>query len=283
MYVASQLPGPLQTLSVQRGDKVQAGDLLFALDCAPELALRDQAARMLSQATATWTDLTKAKRVPEIAAIEAQLKQAQAALTASETDFRRQEQLMASQATTQSTFDRAQAQYKQDQERVSQLKSDLEVARLPARPDQIDAAAATVRAQEAALAKADWDLAQKKQSAQEAGLIFDTLFRPGEWVPAGKPVVVLLPPENMKVRAFVPESQIGSIKPGQQARVFVDGVKEPFIGHVAFISPRAEYTPPVIYSQESRSKLVFMIELRFDPKVGAELHPGQPVDVELGP
>jgi HlyD family secretion protein len=102
-------------------------------------------------------------------------------------------------------------------------------------------------------------------------------------VPAGKPVVVLLPPTHIKVRAFVPETVIGSVKAGQEAQVFVDGVKEAFPGHVAFISPKAEYTPPVIFSQESRSKLVFMIEIRFEPQVAAKLHPGQPVDVELSP
>jgi len=65
-------------------------------------------------------------------------------------------------------------------------------------------------------------------------------------------------------------------------RVTVDGVKDPFIGKVSFISPRAEFTPPVIYSQEARSKLVFMIEVRFDPAVAKNLHPGQPVDVQFG-
>src|SRR5262249_37788895 len=100
---------------------------------------------------------------------------------------------------------------------------------------------------------------------------------------AGRPVVVLLPPENMKVRAFVPEARIGAVQVGQEMRVRVDGVGEPFVGKVAYISPQAEYTPPVIYSRESRSKLVFMVELRFDNDTAAKLHPGQPVDVYLGP
>ena len=141
----------------------------------------------------------------------------------------------------------------------------------------------SVRALEAALAKADWDLAQKRQSAMQPGLVFDTLYRTGEWVAAGRPVVALLPPENIKVRAFVPETRVGSIHPGDRVRVLVDGVSEPFVGKVSFISPQAEYTPPVIYSQESRGKLVFMIELRFDAATSARLHPGQPVDVQFGP
>ena len=92
----------------------------------------------------------------------------------------------------------------------------------------------------------------------------------------------LLPPSNIKVRAYVPETKIGAVRIGMPARVIVDGVADPFVGKVSFISPQAEYTPPVIYSRESRTKLVFLIEVRFDPEIASELHPGQPVDVDLG-
>jgi len=94
-------------------------------------------------------------------------------------------------------------------------------------------------------------------------------------------VVVLLPPQNIKVRAFVPETRVGSIHYGDPVQVTVDGVGKAFIGKVSYISPRAEYTPPVIYSRESREKLVFMVESVFDPQVSTNLHPGQPVDVEF--
>jgi HlyD family secretion protein len=113
-------------------------------------------------------------------------------------------------------------------------------------------------------------------------LVFDTLYREGEWVAAGRPVVMLLPPENIKVRAFVPETRIAAITTGAPVRVTVDGVSEAFAGRVSYISPRAEFTPPVIYSRESRAKLVFMIEAVFDPEVARKLHPGQPVDLRFG-
>jgi HlyD family secretion protein len=113
-------------------------------------------------------------------------------------------------------------------------------------------------------------------------LVFDTLYREGEWVPAGRPVVVLLPPGNVKVRAFVPETRIGAVQPGDLVRIGIDGQTNPVAGTVSFISPRAEYTPPVIYSQETRSKLVFMIEAVFDRETSMRLNPGQPVDVYVG-
>src|SRR6185295_16013061 len=130
--------------------------------------------------------------------------------------------------------------------------------------------------------KAEWDLGQKRQSSVQAGLVYDTLYREGEWVPAGRPVVALLPPPNLKVRAFVPQARVATLRPGDPARVFVDGVETPFAGRLSFISPQVEYTPPVIFSKESREKLVFLVELRFDDATAARLNPGQPVDVEFG-
>ncbi len=173
---------------------------------------------------------------------------AQSALQLSEAEFARQEKLFRMGPAAAQDFDRARAARDQDRQR---------------------------------LAQAAWNLAQMHQQAPAAGLVFDTLYRAGEWVPAGKPVVALLPPANLKVRAFVPERRIGSIHPGDAARVFVDGVDAPFSGRVSYISPRAEFTPPVIYSRESREKFVFLVECAFPPEIAGKLHPGQPVDVEF--
>jgi len=282
VYVAAPAAAALQTLYVQRGNQVNAGDSLFVLDDAPERAARDEGERKLAQGRANWEDLKKGKRPTEIESLEAQMKQAKAALALSEQAFAREETLFRSNATSPQDRDKARAARDQDRQRVAQLEADLATGKLPSRVDQVAAAEANVRALQASLAKANWDLAQKRQNAPQSGLVFDTLFREGEWVAAGKPVVALLPPENIKVRAFVPQTRIGAIHPGQEVRVFVDGVPAPFVGRVSFISPQAEYTPPVIYSQESRSKLVFMVEAVFDPAVAAQLHPGQPVDVEFG-
>ncbi len=179
---------------------------------------------------------------------EAARDQAQAALTMAEADFKRQEQLFRSGPVAAQDFDRARSTRDQDRDQLRQK---------------------------------DWNLAQMKQDAPKAGLVFDTLFREGEWVAPGKPVVMLLPPANIKVWAFVPETEVGALRVGQEAGVTVDGVAAPFDGRISYISQRAEYTPPVIYSRESRSKLVFMIELHFDPAVAAKMHPGQPVDVRF--
>ncbi len=282
VYVASPFAGSLETLHVQRGMQVKAGDQLFVLDSSPEKAAREEAQRRLSQARANLEDAKKGKRPTEIESLEAQLRQARDALIFSEKELARQEELLPRKATAAQDVDRGRSTRDQDRQRVAQVEADLKTARLGARTDQIAAAEANVQAMQAALSRAEWDLSQKRQSSPRTGLVFDTLYREGEWVAAGRPVVALLPPENIKVRAFVPETWIGKIHAGDSVRVFVDGLIEPFIGKVSFISPQAEYTPPVIYSRESRGKLVFMIETIFDPARAARLHPGQPVDVQFG-
>ncbi len=283
VHVASPLAGQLDVLAVKRGAQVKTGDPLFSLENGMETATRDEADRRLIQAKASLEDVKKGRRPSELDSLEAQLGQARAALVLSEKEFRRQEDLYRRGVSSAEELDRARALRDQDRHRVAQLEADSKTARLGSREDQIAAAEANVRALQAMLAKADWSLSQKRQSAPRDGMIFDILYQRGEWVAAGRPVVALLPPPNVKVRAFVPESRVGTIHPGGSARVFVDGVGEPFAGRVSFISPQAEFTPPVIYSQESRGKLVFMIEIRFDAETAAKLHPGQPVDVEFAP
>src|SRR6185436_1327589 len=95
-------------------------------------------------------------------------------------------------------------------------------ARLGEREDLVASAEQQVRAREAELARAEWSLAQKRQTATQDAPVFDTLYREGEWIAAGRPVVVLLPPGNVKVRAFVEQTRVATIHAGDPVRVFVD-------------------------------------------------------------
>ena len=153
-------------------------------------------------------------------------------------------------------------------------------------PEDYDAAQQTLlAAQHAAAARqrgleqADWRFTQKQQASPAAGLVYDTYFRPGEWVPAGTPVLSLLPPEYMKVRFFVPESDLGKLQIGRPLEIRMDGLKTSLPGRVSFVSPRAEYTLPIIYSRENRGKLVFLIEGSLAPGDARKLHAGAPVEV----
>ena len=282
VYVASPLAGALEQLPARKGAEVKTGDLLFVLESGSEKAAQEEAERRLAQGRASLEDARKGKRPSEVASIEAQLRQAQALLEFSEKELTRQEELIRGPGvTTEQELDRARSTRNQNRQRVAELEAELATARLGSRPDQVAAAEANVRALEAAVSKTEWNLSQKRQSAPQAGTVFDVLYREGEWVAAGRPVLVLLPPANVKLRAFLPEPSLGSVHLGDPVQVLVDGANTAVTGKVSFISPRAEYTPPVIYSRENRNKFVFLIEAVFEPAVAAGLHPGQPVDVEF--
>ncbi len=283
VYVSSPLGGKLTKLNVQRGSQVKAGDMLFELENIAETAARDEASQRLLQARSTLEDAKKGKRPTEIESLEAQLKQAREVSALSEIELARQLELTKSGAVAVDSTDQARSMNVQNHRRVEQLEADLKTASLGMRRDAVAALEAEVKAREAMLAKAAWDLSQKQQSAQQAGVVNDTLYREGETVAAARPVVSLLPPTNMKVRSFVPETRLSTLHVGDALKVHVDGVAEALSAKVSFIAAQSEYTPPVIYSQDNRSKLVFMIELRFEDAVAAKLHPGQPVDVEFAP
>lgn len=283
VYIAAPFPGKLEKLFVQRGAQVKAGDPLFELENVQEKTARDEAELRLAQIRAQLADAKKGKRPTEIESGTAQLKLAQVALQFAEKEFARQEKLLAAKVVSVQDVDRSRSQRDQERARVAQLKAELNTARLGSRGDQIAAIEANMRAVEAALTRSQWDLAQKRQTAPAAGVVFDTLYRTGEWVAAGRPAVVLLPPGNIKVRAFVPQPLLASIRQGDRVQVTVDGKAAPLTGTVRFISPQAEYTPPVIYSRENRQKLVYMVEIGFEGAAALQLHPGQPVDVRFGP
>jgi HlyD family secretion protein len=161
------------------------------------------------------------------------------------------------------------------------MSANLSTARLGGRSDEVSAAQAEVEAAKARVEQAAWTLSQKSQAAPAAGLVFDTLFTQGEWVPAGKAVAVLLPPQNLKVRFFVPEEKVGALSVGQEAQVRFDGDKTAVAVRISYVSAQAEYTPPILYSSDNRAKLVFLVEAKPAPEQSALLHPGQPVDVRI--
>ena len=281
VYVASPQAGALTSLEVGRGSEVKSGQLLFALEREPEASAMVQAEKNLAQARAEMENLTKGKRPTEIASLTAQLERAKADLRLADDELTRREKLGGSNVISKEELDQARAQHDADQAQVDQLTADLETARLGGREDAIHAAQSVVESQSAALAKAKWSFDQKQQFAPTNAFVQDTLYRQGEWIAAGNPVVVLLPPENLRVRFFVPQVKLPQIKAGESATVSFDGGKHPYSATINYISTQNEFTPPVIYNRENRAKLIYMIEAKFSPLDAADLRPGQPVDVKL--
>jgi HlyD family secretion protein len=281
VYLATSQPGQLTRLSVARGDTVAADALVFELESANESHAVSEARRQLQAAQAQVSDMLVGKRRPELAVIQAQLEQARADATRAQIQLQRDEKQYTDGGIAKSQLDDSRSTAASTAARVRELESQLQVARLPGRNDQIRAQTETAEAAQAALAQAEWKLDQKRVRAPQSGLVFDTLYRLGEWVPAGSPVVRMLPPANVKVRFYVPETAVGSLTPGRSVRVRCDGCAADVAASIRFVSDQAEYTPPVIYSNETRAKLVFLVEARPAPADALKLHPGQPVEVIL--
>lgn len=279
--IAAPYGGTLVRLEAARGSRVQAGALLFALEAESESAARREAEASVRAAEARLENLRKGLRPTEIAALEAQLAQAGAAADFSAKELVRREDLLVKGFASRQSIDEARTALERDRQKVVELKAQLATARLGSRPDEIRAAEAALAAAREALAQADWRLRQKSVASTVSGTVTETLFTRGEWVGAGAPVVALLPPENVKVRFFVPEPRLGAVKVGQVVKLACNGCPGAIAAKVSYVAPQAEYTPPVIYSRENRAKLVFLVEARTSAEDAAKLHPGQPVDVSL--
>lgn len=281
VHVASPIGGKLVRLQVDRGADVAEGAPLFELESDAELAGRNESENRVKQAQAALDDARKGLRTSEMEALEAELASARAALAFSTGELARQEQARKNNAASERDLQSARSLCDRDRELVRKLEASLATARLGAREDLVKAAEHTLAAQKAVLEGAEWKLSQKKQSASRAGKVADIVFREGDYVAPGAPVVVMLPPGNVKVRAFVPENLLGSLREGGKAVVHIDGVDKPVDAAIVFISPRAEFTPPVIYSRDMREKFVWRVDLSVSPEVAAGLHPGQPVEVDF--
>jgi HlyD family secretion protein len=279
--VAAPFAGTLVTLAAERGRQVEVGAPLFVLESESEDAAKREAEQNLRKAEAQAEDLRKGPRQTELATSKAQLLQAETTASFSEKEWRRQLDLVSKGFVSQSAADSAKTTRDRDQDKVVELRNALATLESGSRPDEIRAAEAQAAAAKQSLAQADWKLRQKSVASDVSGVVVDTLFVRGEWVPAGAPVVSLLPPGNVKARFFVPESKLGSVKVGQGVKLACDACGAPIDAKITFIAPQAEYTPPVIYSKDNRAKLVFLVEARPSPADAARLHPGQPVDVTL--
>ncbi|MBL9135512.1 MAG: HlyD family efflux transporter periplasmic adaptor subunit [Verrucomicrobiales bacterium] len=278
--VGAPVPGTLVRLTVTRGAEIKPGDSLFELEAEAEKAAVREASNRVDQTAARLENLRKGRRPSELAALESRLTQQQASLTLWENELARRQRLFADQVIAQAELDHTRAQRDAFLAARDATRSELETARLGAREDEIIAASAELQVARASLDRAQWSLNQKHQRAAVGAKVHDTLYRPGEFVVAGAPVVSLLPRENLKVRFFVPEPELSRVPVGTDVEVSIDGQSQPLSARVTYVGTQPEFTPPVIYSRETRAKFVFLVEAAL-ASVNDTLHPGQPVDVHV--
>ncbi len=272
--------GLITAVRVERGDRVVKGAPLFEQDDADDCYAAEQATRLLQQAKDQLANLQNPGKPTEIATAEANLRDAQAARDKVLADLQRNQLLLKSGAATAQTVDEERADLASAIAKIAAVEAALEQIKSPlGRPGEITAQTSAVDAAQAALAMARWKLAQRSVASPVTGRVADVLARAGETLDAGAPVVSLLPPENIFIRFFVPEPSLAHVHLGDAVALMCDDCRSDMTGTVSYISPQAEYTPPFIYSETTRSKFVFLAEARPKPEEAALFNPGQPVTV----
>ncbi len=280
VYLAAPQAGYLKSLDALRGGRVNAGQAVFVVAADPESDALAEAEARASSAREKVENLQEPRRQPEIASLEANLRAAEANLHLARIKLDRQQALARSNFVSQAAVDEATGSRDQAQAQVEAARQQLATYRTTlGRQSEIRGAQADLQAAQAQTAQKRWAVDRKTVAAPAAGEIADTYYRPGEWVPAGSPVASLLPDGRRRLRFYIPETALAGIRIGQAIEARCDGCAAPIPAVVDFIAPQAEYTPPVIYSQGSREKLVFRVEAAPAPAHVTALRPGLPVDV----
>jgi len=279
-YIAAPVPGRLASLAVERGARVPAGAVLFALDPAAVDADTDRLAAQVAAARAQAADLAASRqREADMAVLRAAESAAAAQLQRARKDYDRAAQLAQEGIASREQLDAARAGRDTAQAALDQARAQIRAGEASAgRAGQLRAAGAEVAGAQAALRGQQQRRADIAPPAPVAGVIEQTFYNPGEWVPAAAPVVALLPDDARMLRFYVPQDRIATLRQGESLRFTCDGCAGEGKATVSYIAPRAEFSPPVIYSEHARAKLVFMVEARLAPSA-KPLPPGLPVEV----
>jgi len=272
--------GQLSAVPVRRGAIVEAGATVAMMDETDARIAVRQAEAGLAEAEAHLADLQEAKRPEEIAVLEAALSSANAEAAEAGRVLSRTQDLFRRGIAAQAELDKAKTAKELADTRIGQAEANLAVARLPARAEAIKAAAKRRDQMEAALEQAQWRLSERAIKAPAAGRIDDVIRNAGDVAGPSAPVVSLLPDGEVKLKVYVPEAAFSSVQPDALLAVNCDGCAPGLTARISYISPEPEFTPPVIYSLETRQKLVYLIEARPEGEARS-LQPGQIVDVRL--
>jgi HlyD family secretion protein len=280
VFVGPDEVGRVQTLAVKEGSEIETGKPLFTVDNDLQVSDLQASVAAVAQAKAQLARQENAQQTKEqIAVLQAQERRAESALALSTIELERQRTLVTKGIASKAAFDTAQANYDRDKASLEEMRRQIDVARTASRDEDIAAARESLAAAQARQVASQTRLDRRKVASPVSGTVQQVYYRPGEMVPAGKPVVALLPPGNLKFRFFVPESELPKLAIGETVQIRCDGCAADLTARIDFLARTAEYTPPVIYSQDERAKLVFLVEAR--PAKPEAFRVGQPVSVVI--
>ena len=276
IYVAPVSAGRIDDIAVTAGDAVAAGDVIFALDAMQQQHLLNAAQARVAAAEATLENLETGGRGAELDVIRASLSKAEADLAQAQSNLTRSERLAEAGTVPGVRVEQDRTALTTARAQVDQLRAQLAVAELPARSAQQVAAEANLRAAEADADRALQDLEDRRVLAPADGIVDTLFYRTGEVAGAGSPVISILPAGPLEAWFFVPELQRADLRVGETVRVTCDGC-DTLNASITHIASEPQTTPPIIYSREERSRLVYLVKAELD--AANALRPGQPITV----
>ena len=280
--VSVKITGRILERLVKEGDKVARGQLLVRLDDSELGAdVRRQEAALRS-AQATLRDLQKGARQQEIEDARAAVSSAEATRSMTEREFQRNDQLFKQNLIAAQDVDRARQAYEVARAQERSAREKLALILEGSRPDQIDAARWQVTQAESALAQAQSRLREAQVISPIDGVVLRKNLEAGETANPGVPILTLVNPKDVWLRAYVPETEVGRLKVGDTATLRVDAFpNRVFSGRLIEIGSEAEYTPRNVQTKKERVNLVFRIKIQIDNPEGI-LKPGLPADADVG-
>jgi len=278
--MAFRLPGRVTAIPVEEGQKVRAGALLAALDAAPVQDRLDAAAASAAQAEALLDKARNGSRAQEVAQGRAALVAAQAARDAAAAEYKRRQSLVEEGAVSRALWDQTVATLRQSEAQLAQAKQSLSLLEEGARKEDVAAARAQLAAAQAQRAAAGTDLRDTRLIAPSDGTIVTRAMEPGAMAAAGQTVVTIALARPMRVRAYVSEASLSRISPGMKVQVRIDGNDRAYDGSIGYISPRAEFTPKSVETEELRADLVYRLRIIVANPDDA-LRQGQPVTISV--
>ena len=279
--VSSKLPGRIAQLLVKEGDTVQAKQIIARLDMAEIEAEVAQHQAAWARTEAQLKELLAGSRVEEIEEARANLRQAEDNLKLAKDDWDRFDNLFKEGAISAQERDRAKNKVEVAISQVKAARERYQMIRIGPRPEVIEAARHERDRAKAALGAAQVRLRDGTILAPLAGIVLTKRAEQGEIINPGFPIVVLIDPDDLWLRVYIPESEIGLVKIGQKGTITVDSFpNRRFEGKVIEISSKAEFTPRTVQTKKERVNLVFGVKISLDNRERL-LKPGMPADAQL--
>ncbi|HEX9126062.1 MAG TPA: efflux RND transporter periplasmic adaptor subunit [Methylomirabilota bacterium] len=280
--VSVKITGRILQRLVKEGDRVTRGQVLVRLDDSELAADVRRLDAALRSAQSTLRDLQKGARPQEIEDARAAVSSAEATRTMTERDYQRTEQLFKQNLIAAQDVDRARQAYEVAKAQERSARERLALLLEGSRPDQIDAARWQVTQAESALAQARSRLRETVVVSPIEGVVLRKNLEAGETANPGVPILTLVDPKDVWLRAYVPETEMGRLKIGDPATLRVDAFpNRVFTGRLIEIGGEAEFTPRNVQTKKERVNLVFRIKIQIDNPEGL-LKPGLPADADVG-